>query len=145
QPEVLNHNTETVPRLYRRVRPQGDYDRSLELLRRASARRASLTRTLAPSVYTKSGLMVGLGETDAEIRQVMQDLRAVNCDILTLGQYLQPSQKHLKIDSFVSPEQFDAWREYGESLGFLQVVSSPLTRSSYHAEQVRELMQRYPR
>ncbi|OWY64147.1 lipoyl synthase [cyanobacterium TDX16] len=145
QPEVLNHNTETVPRLYRRVRPQGDYDRSLELLRRASARRASLTRTLAPSVYTKSGLMVGLGETDAEIRQVMQDLRAVNCDILTLGQYLQPSQKHLKIDSFVSPEQFDAWREYGESLGFMQVVSSPLTRSSYHAEQVRELMQRYPR
>ncbi|MBD2306618.1 lipoyl synthase [Chroococcidiopsis sp. FACHB-1243] len=137
QPEVLNHNTETVPRLYRRVRPQGDYDRSLELLERS--------RTLAPSVYTKSGLMVGLGETDAEIRQVMQDLRAVNCDILTLGQYLQPSQKHLKIDSFIAPEQFDAWREYGESLGFLQVVSSPLTRSSYHAEQVRELMQRYPR
>ena len=134
QPEVLNHNTETVPRLYRRVRPQGDYDRSLELLRRS--------RALAPSVYTKSGLMVGLGETDAEIRQVMQDLRAVNCDILTLGQYLQPSQKHLKIDSFISPEQFDAWREYGESLGFLQVVSSPLTRSSYHAEQVRELMQK---
>ncbi|PSB66012.1 lipoyl synthase [Chroococcidiopsis cubana CCALA 043] len=137
QPEVLNHNTETVPRLYRRVRPQGDYDRSLELLRRS--------RTLAASVYTKSGLMVGLGETDTEIRQVMQDLRAVNCDILTLGQYLQPSQKHLKIDSFIAPEQFDAWREYGESLGFLQVVSSPLTRSSYHAEQVRELMQRYPR
>ncbi|PSM49468.1 lipoyl synthase [Chroococcidiopsis sp. CCALA 051] len=137
QPEVLNHNTETVPRLYRRVRPQGDYDRSLELLRRS--------RTLAASVYTKSGLMVGLGETDAEIRQVMQDLRAVNCDILTLGQYLQPSQKHLKIDSFIAPEQFDAWRKYGESLGFLQVVSSPLTRSSYHAEQVRELMQRYPR
>jgi lipoyl synthase len=137
QPEVLNHNTETVPRLYRRVRPQGDYDRSLELLRRS--------RVLAPSVYTKSGLMVGLGETDAEIRQVMQDLRAVDCDILTLGQYLQPSQKHLKIDSFIPPEQFDAWREYGESLGFLQVVSSPLTRSSYHAEQVRELMQRYPR
>ena len=137
QPEVLNHNTETIPRLYRRVRPQGDYDRSLELLRRS--------RALAPSVYTKSGLMVGLGETDAEIRQVMQDLRAVDCDILTLGQYLQPSQKHLKIDSFISPEQFDAWREYGESLGFLQVVSSPLTRSSYHAEQVRELMQRYPR
>ena len=137
QPEVLNHNTETIPRLYRRVRPQGDYARSLELLRRS--------RALAPSVYTKSGLMVGLGETDAEIRQVMQDLRAVDCDILTLGQYLQPSQKHLKIDSFISPEQFDAWREYGESLGFLQVVSSPLTRSSYHAEQVRELMQRYPR
>jgi lipoic acid synthetase len=89
--------------------------------------------------------MVGLGETDAEIRQLMQDLRAVDCDILTLGQYLQPSQKHLKVDSFIPPEQFDAWKKFGESLGFLQVVSSPLTRSSYHAEQVRELMQRYPR
>jgi lipoic acid synthetase len=89
--------------------------------------------------------MVGLGETDAEIRQVMQDLRDVDCDILTIGQYLQPSQKHLKIDSFVTPAQFDAWRECGESLGFLQIVSSPLTRSSYHAEQVRELMERYPR
>lgn len=137
QPEVLNHNTETVPSLYRRVRPQGNYQRTLELLRRS--------RDSAPWIYTKSGLMVGLGETDAEIRQVMQDLRAVDCDILTLGQYLQPSQKHLKIDSFIPPEQFAAWRQFGESLGFLQVVSSPLTRSSYHAEQVRELMQRYPR
>ncbi|MEP0880731.1 lipoyl synthase [Trichocoleus sp. ST-U3] len=136
-PEVLNHNTETVPSLYRRVRPQGNYQRSLELLHR--------TRELAPWVYTKSGLMVGLGETDAEIRQVMQDLRDVDCDILTIGQYLQPSQKHLKVDSFVTPAQFDAWRQFGESLGFLQIVSSPLTRSSYHAEQVRELMERYPR
>jgi lipoic acid synthetase len=137
QPEVLNHNTETVPRLYRRVRPQGDYQRSLELLRRS--------HELAPWIYTKSGLMVGLGETDAEIREVMQDLRSVSCDILTIGQYLQPSQKHLNVDNFVTPAQFDAWREWGESLGFLQVVSSPLTRSSYHAEQVRELMKRYPR
>ena len=136
-PEVLNHNTETIPRLYRRVRPQGNYDRTLELLKRS--------RAAAPWVYTKSGLMVGLGETDSEIRQVMQDLRAVDCDILTLGQYLQPSQKHLQVANFIPPEQFDAWREFGESLGFLQVVSSPLTRSSYHAEQVRELMQRYPR
>ncbi|MBD1901143.1 lipoyl synthase [Trichocoleus sp. DQ-A3] len=136
-PEVLNHNTETVPSLYRRVRPQGNYQRSLELLHR--------TRELAPWVYTKSGLMVGLGETDAEIRQVMQDLRDVDCDILTIGQYLQPSQKHLKVDSFVTPAQFDAWRQFGELLGFLQIVSSPLTRSSYHAEQVRELMERYPR
>ncbi|MBD1933949.1 MULTISPECIES: lipoyl synthase [Cyanophyceae] len=136
-PEVLNHNTETVPSLYRRVRPQGNYVRSLELLR--------LTRQIAPWVYTKSGLMVGLGETDAEIRQVMQDLRDVDCDILTIGQYLQPTQKHLKVDSFVTPAQFDAWRQFGESVGFLQVVASPLTRSSYHAEQVRELMQRYPR
>jgi lipoic acid synthetase len=137
KPEVLNHNTETVPRLYRRVRPQGNYERSLELLR--------VTHEVAPWSYTKSGLMVGLGETDAEIRQVMQDLRSVNCDILTIGQYLQPTQKHLNVADFITPAQFDAWREYGESLGFLQVVSSPLTRSSYHAEQVRELMQRYPR
>ena len=136
-PEVLNHNTETVPRLYRRTRPQGDYDRTLELIKRS--------RAIAPGVYTKSGLMVGLGETDAEIRQVMIDLRSVDCDILTLGQYLQPSQKHLQVQSFVTPEQFDAWRIFGESVGFLQVVSSPLTRSSYHAEKVRELMQRYPR
>ncbi len=137
QPEVLNHNTETVPRLYRRVRPQGNYERTMELLKRA--------HKSAPWLYTKSGLMVGLGETDAEIRQVMQDLRAMDCDILTLGQYLQPSQKHLKVEGFIPPEQFDAWKQFGESLGFLQVVSSPLTRSSYHAEQVRELMQRYPR
>ncbi|WP_421657016.1 lipoyl synthase [Leptothermofonsia sp. ETS-13] len=136
-PEVLNHNTETVPRLYRRVRPQGDYGRSLELLQR--------TRELAPWIYTKTGIMVGLGETDDEIRQVMRDLRRVNCDILTLGQYLQPSQKHLGVQNFIPPEQFDSWREYGESIGFLQVVASPLTRSSYHAEQVRALMERYPR
>lgn len=137
QPEVLNHNTETVPRLYRRVRPQGEYERSLELLRRA--------RELAPWVYTKSGIMVGLGETDAEVQQVMQDLRAVDCDIITIGQYLQPSLKHLGVEEFVTPEQFESWRELGESLGFLQVVSSPLTRSSYHAEQVRHLMEQYPR
>ncbi|MEH2150227.1 lipoyl synthase [Nostoc sp.] len=136
-PEVLNHNTETVPRLYRRVRPQGNYNRTLELLQR--------TRQVSPSTYTKSGIMVGLGETDAEIRQVMQDLRTVDCDILTIGQYLQPSQKHLQVNEFINPEQFAAWKAFGEEIGFLQVVSSPLTRSSYHAEQVRELMERYPR
>jgi lipoic acid synthetase len=136
-PEVLNHNTETVPRLYRRVRPQGNYARSLELLQRS--------RQLAPHVYTKSGIMVGLGETDDEVRQVMQALRSVDCDILTLGQYLQPSPKHLPVQEFVPPQQFDAWRQWGEAIGFLQVVASPLTRSSYHAEQVRGLMQRYPR
>ena len=136
-PEVLNHNTETIERFYRRVRPQGSYERSLELLRR--------TRELTPWIYTKTGIMVGLGETDAEVRQTMRDLRSVNCDILTIGQYLQPSQKHLGVQEFVRPEQFDAWREYGEAIGFLQVVASPLTRSSYHAEQVRSLMERYPR
>ena len=137
KPEVLNHNSETIARLYRQVRPQGNYNRSLELLRRS--------RQFLPGVYTKSGIMVGLGETDAEIRQVMQDLRSVDCDILTLGQYLQPTPKHLPVSCFISPEQFDAWKTYGQSLGFLQVIASPLTRSSYHAEQVRTLMENYPR
>ena len=137
RPEVLNHNTETVPRLYRRVRPQGAYRRSLFLLQR--------TRELAPWIYTKSGIMVGLGESDGEVRQVMEDLRGVDCDIITIGQYLQPSSQHLGVKEFVPPSLFNSWREYGESLGFLQVVSSPLTRSSYHAEQVRALMQHYPR
>jgi lipoyl synthase len=136
-PEVMNHNTETVPRLYKRTRPQGNYQRSLELLRRS--------REIAPWVYTKSGVMTGLGETDEEIREVMRDLRSVDCDILTLGQYLQPSDKHLKVDRFVHPDEFKDWQEYGDSIGFLQVVASPLTRSSYHAEQVRELMKRNPR
>jgi lipoyl synthase len=136
-PDVLNHNTETVPRLYRQVRPQGNYQRSLELLRRS--------RELAPWVYTKSGLMVGLGETPAEIHQVMTDLRQVDCDILTIGQYLQPTPKHLDVQAFIAPEQFSAWQIAGEALGFLQVVSSPLTRSSYHAEEVKRLMIQYPR
>ena len=137
QPDVLNHNTETIPRLYKRVRPQGDYVRSLELLKQA--------RQIAPWVYTKSGIMVGLGETDHEVRDVIRGLQNVDCDILTIGQYLQPSQKHLGVKDFVKPAQFKAWQEFSESIGFLQVVSSPLTRSSYHAEQVRALMQLYPR
>ncbi|MGL5033763.1 MAG: lipoyl synthase, partial [Microcystaceae cyanobacterium] len=136
-PEVLNHNTETIARLYRRVRPQGDYERSLTLLQK--------TRALAPSVYTKSGIMVGLGETDEEVRQVMAELRSVDCDILTIGQYLQPTPKHLEVKSFVTPAQFAAWQVFGEGIGFLQVVSSPLTRSSYHAEQVKTLMAKHPR
>ncbi len=136
-PDVLNHNTETIARLYRRVRPQGEYLRSLEVLKQS--------RAIAPWVYTKSGIMVGLGESDEEVRQTLRELRAVDCDIITIGQYLQPSQKHLGVKEFVTPAQFDAWRVYGESIGFLQVVSSPLTRSSYHAEQVRSLIERYPR
>ena len=136
-PEVLNHNSETVPRLYRRVRPQGDYQRSLELLKR--------TKDQAPWLYTKSGIMVGLGETSDEVKAVLEDLRNVNCDIVTIGQYLQPTSKHLKVEEFISLAQFNSWREYGESIGFLQVVSTPLTRSSYHAEQVKQLMQKYPR
>jgi lipoic acid synthetase len=137
QPEVLNHNTETIPRLYRKVRPQGKYKRSLELLKK--------TRELSPRVYSKSGIMVGLGETDEEVKQVMDELRKVDCDIITIGQYLQPSSNHLPVKEFVTPEQFDMWREYGEKIGFLQVVSSPLTRSSYHAEEVKKLMEMYPR
>jgi lipoic acid synthetase len=137
QPEVLNHNTETIPRLYRRVRPQGDYRRSLTLLQK--------TKAITPKVYTKSGMMVGLGESAQEVRQVMENLRAVDCDILTLGQYLQPTPKHLEVKEFIPPEQFEAWRIFGEAIGFLQVVASPLTRSSYHAEQVQALMKRYPR
>ncbi|ELS00624.1 lipoate synthase [Xenococcus sp. PCC 7305] len=137
QPEVLNHNTETIPRFYKKVRPQGNYQRSLELLQK--------TRDLAPATYTKSGLMVGLGETDSEVRAVMGDLRQVDCDILTIGQYLQPSQKHLEVKEFIKPGQFAAWQKFGESLGFLQLVATPLTRSSYHAEEVRSLMKLYPR
>jgi lipoyl synthase len=136
-PDVMNHNTETVPRLYKKTRPQGDYARSLEVLKRS--------RAIAPWIYTKTGIMTGLGETDEEMRQVLRDLRAVDCDIVTIGQYLQPSQKHLGVYEFITPAQFAAWREYGESIGFLQVVSSPLTRSSYHAEQVRRLMAENPR
>jgi lipoyl synthase len=137
KPDVLNHNIETVPRLYRRVRPQADYGRSLQLLQK--------TRELAPWIYTKSGLMVGWDETEAEVKSVMDDLRAVDCDIITIGQYLQPSQKHLGVKQFVTPETFAKWQSYGKAIGFLQVVSSPLTRSSYHAEQVRELMKAHPR
>jgi len=137
QPEVLNHNTETVPRLYRRVRPQGNYERSLDLLRHV--------RTNQPQLFTKSGVMVGLGETFEEILQVMRDLRAVDCDILTLGQYLQPTAKHLEVDRFVTPEEFKQYREAGEKMGFLQVVASPLTRSSYHAAEVQNLMAEHPR
>jgi len=137
-PHVLNHNIETVPRLYRKARPQGIYERSLELLQRV--------RSNHPAVYTKSGLMVGLGETDEEVRQVMADLRAHAVDIVTIGQYLSPGPKHLPVDRFATPEQFEAFRRYGEDdLGFLQVVSSPLTRSSYHAGEVQRLMREHPR
>ena len=136
-PDVLNHNIETVPRLYRRVRPQGHYQQSLALL-------AQVHRGW-PQVYTKSGLMVGLGETDAEVLAVLEDLRRHQVDIVTIGQYLSPSPRHLPVDRFVPPETFTRFRRHGEALGFLQVVSTPLTRSSYHAEQVRTLMAHHPR
>ena len=137
-PHVLNHNIETVPRLYRQVRPQGDYQRSLGLLRQVHER--------WPRAYVKSGLMVGLGEHELEVRAVMDDLRHQGVDIVTLGQYLSPGPKHLAVQRFVTPDEFEAYRSYGEgTLGFLQVVSSPLTRSSYHAGEVQRLMHQYPR
>jgi lipoic acid synthetase len=137
-PDVLNHNIETVPRLYKRARPQGIYERSLELLQRV--------RQDWPRAYTKSGLMVGLGETDDEVLAVLADLRAHAVDIVTIGQYLSPGPKHLPVERFVTPDQFEAFRRHGEQeLGFLQVVSSPLTRSSYHAGEVQHLMREYPR
>jgi lipoic acid synthetase len=137
-PEVLNHNIETVPRLYRQVRPQGMYGRSLELLQRV--------RDGWPRTYTKSGLMVGLGETDAEVMAVLGDLRAHRVDIVTVGQYLSPGPRHLAVQRFVTPGQFAGFKTAGEGeLGFLQVVSSPLTRSSYHAGEVQRLMRQHPR
>jgi len=137
-PEVLNHNIETVPSLYRKARPQASYTRSLELLQRVHQG--------WPRTYTKSGLMVGLGETDAEVMDVLSDLRRHSVDIVTIGQYLSPGPKHLPVDRFVSPERFDTYRHHGErGLGFLQVVSTPLTRSSYHAGEVQGLMIKHPR
>ena len=137
-PHVLNHNIETVPRLYRSARPQAIYARSLELLRRV--------REGWPRAYSKSGLMVGLGERDSEVREVLADLRHHQVDIVTIGQYLSPGPKHLPVDRFVTPEQFESYRRHGEEdLGFLQVVSSPLTRSSYHAGEVRRLMEMHGR
>lgn len=125
-PEILNHNTETVPRLYRRVRPQAKYQRTLEVLRRA--------KEMDPGALTKSGIMVGLGERWEEIEQVMRDLRSIEVDILTIGQYLQPSRYHLPIERYYTPAEFAELRRLGEDLGFRWVESSPLVRSSYHAD-----------
>ncbi|MFZ5620293.1 MAG: lipoyl synthase [Pseudomonadota bacterium] len=125
-PDVFNHNLETVPRLYRRARPGADYAWSLELLKRFKAEH--------PQVPTKSGLMLGLGETLEEVEQVMRDLRAHDCDMLTLGQYLQPSLNHLPVDRFVTPEEFARLGAIGDTLGFGHVASGPMVRSSYHAD-----------
>jgi lipoyl synthase len=125
RPDVLNHNIETVRILYRRIRPGADYAHSLRLLRRAKA--------LDGGIFTKSGMMLGLGETSVEVLEAMEDLREAKVDFLTLGQYLQPTRKHAAIARFVPPEAFDAFRKAGEAKGFLLVAASPLTRSSYHA------------
>jgi lipoyl synthase len=125
RPDVLNHNLETVPRLYAEVRPGARYFHSLRLLDQA--------KRLAPVGFTKSGIMVGLGEEKAEVLQVMDDLRSANVDFLTIGQYLQPTPKHHKIARFVTPEEFETYRRQALGKGFLMVSASPLTRSSYHA------------
>jgi len=124
-PTVLNHNVETIPRLYPEVRPQADYQRSIELLKR--------TKSLNRELLTKSGFMMGLGETRQEIIDAMADLREVGCDLLTIGQYLQPSLRHHKVVRYVPPEEFEEYVNIGEQLGFRHVVSGPLVRSSFHA------------
>jgi len=126
KPDVFNHNLETVPRLYATVRPGARYFQSLRLLHEV--------KQVDPSIFTKSGLMVGLGETKAEILQVMDDLRAAGVDFLTVGQYLQPTVKHHAIDRFVTPSEFESYKKAAYGKGFLMVSSSPLTRSSYHAD-----------
>lgn len=131
QPDVLNHNMETIARLYRRVRPDANYQQSLTLLERASRWRDCHR----PSMLTKSGIMVGLGETFEEVVELMKDLRRVKCDIMTIGQYLQPYERRLPVERYVTPEEFAEWKKIGLSLGFKHVESSPLTRSSYHARQ----------
>jgi lipoic acid synthetase len=131
QPDVLNHNTETIARLYRRVRPDADYRQTLTLLERAARRRDMEGR----GMLTKSGIMVGLGETFDEVVELMKDLRSVSTDIMTIGQYLQPYERRLPVERYVTPEEFARWREVGAGLGFRHVESSPLTRSSYHARQ----------
>jgi lipoic acid synthetase len=128
QPQVLNHNIETVPRLYATVRPGAIYARSLELLGRV--------KTIDASVPAKSGLMLGLGETEAEIRQTLQDLLDVGCRMLTMGQYLQPSKDHLPVARFVPPAEFDQWQQTAFQMGFSEVASGPFVRSSYHAKEL---------
>lgn len=125
RPEVLNHNTETVPRLYRRVRPYANYQQTLTLLQ--------IVKQFDTQMLTKSGLMVGLGETVTELLETMQDIRDTGCDILTIGQYLSPSPRHLPIQRYYTPEEFDELKEVGVEMGFRHVESGPLVRSSYHA------------
>ncbi len=128
-PHVFNHNMETAPRLYRRVRPQANYRQSLEVL--------AFARSYSPAL-TKSGFMVGLGETEAEVRELLGDLQTSGADIATIGQYLQPTRRNLPVEEYVEPRQFAAYQEYGLSLGFKAVFSGPLVRSSYMADEVSE-------
>ena len=129
-PHVFNHNLETVARLYRRVRPQADYRQSLDVL--------AFARRYAPGVLTKSGFMVGLGETREEVRELLGDLRAAQADVATIGQYLQPTRRNLPVERYLEPREFEAFRDYGLALGFKAVFSGPLVRSSYMAVAVSE-------
>lgn len=132
KPDILNHNIETVPRLYRRVRPQAKYARSIELLR--------VAKEIDPNAVTKTGMMLGLGEVESDLELVLRDLVETKVDILTLGQYLRPTMKHLPVDRYVTPEEFARWKETGEAMGLKHVESGPLVRSSYHAwNQARKL------
>jgi len=130
-PDVFNHNMETVPRLYRQARPGSDYQWSLDLIRRFGENH--------PHIPTKSGLMVGLGETIDEIKETMQDLRAHGCRMLTVGQYLAPSDSHLPVERYYTPDEFEELRIYGEAIGFAHVASGPLVRSSYHADKQAQM------
>ena len=130
RPDVLNHNIETVPRLYPSVRPEAQYGRSLELLARA--------KVLDPTIPTKSGLMLGLGELAEELERTLQDLVDAGCSMLTLGQYLQPTKDHLPVERFIHPEEFDRWKEIALEKGFSEVASGPFVRSSYHAKELYE-------
>lgn len=127
-PDVFNHNMETVPRLYRTVRPQASYRQSIEVL--------AFAKRYCPRTLTKSGIMVGLGESGAEVEQVLRDLREASVDVATLGQYLQPTRRNLRVAEYVTPAQFDAYRDYGLSIGFTMVFSGPFVRSSYMADMV---------
>lgn len=130
-PDVLNHNVETVPRLYGTVRPGADYRRSLGVLRNVNA--------YNPSIPTKSGIMLGLGENRGEIRQTLEDIYQTGTAMLTIGQYLQPSSKNLEVDRFVTPEEFDDWRQIALKIGFIEVFSGPFVRSSYNARDMHRL------
>jgi lipoic acid synthetase len=130
EPHVFNHNMETVARLYKQVRPQANYRQSLDVLQFAKRHRSG--------ALTKSGLMVGLGETPEEVEELLRDLRAADVDVATIGQYLQPTRRNLRVTEFVTPAQFDAYRDYGLSIGFKMVFSGPLVRSSYMADLVSE-------
>ena len=125
-PDVFNHNLESIPRLYKKIRPVADYPASLELIKKFKQQN--------PDVSTKSGLMLGLGETLDEVKQVLHDLKEHGCDMITIGQYLQPSRYHLAVERFVHPEEFDELGRYAENLGFMNVASAPMVRSSYHAD-----------